>query len=281
MHTTADTAALAERIRTLRRLLTQWRQWERMQATTTNPAELQRLRHRLQQLLTQTRAWEWQALWEVLERHLDRFDTELPHRWEQWRVHWVTRLQEALGPDADVLRVRGTALSWRMLRLEPDLERDRVRILYGPDRLDARPADPVRLARWLRQWYRDLTRRARPPEQFIPVLARAYRRAQTTGHHTSPVPIMAVYRELVILAQPNAFWADARPRAFRAYPRYLFSYELALLRRVPADTAAHHVRLITAPFATTHRRSDYIWVPEGDTPEGTRYAWIEVTAKSL
>ena len=275
-----DPSALAERIRTLRRLLTQWRRWERMANAPTNPAELQRLRNRLRNILDQVRAWDWQSLWAAVEHPLDRFDTELPQRWEQWRVHWIARLRTALGADADLLQIRGTTVTWRMLRLEPHLEHDRVHILYGPDRLDTRPADPMRLARWLQQWYRDLTRRARTPERFVPILVRAYRRAQTAGGHTSPVPIMAVYRELVLLHQSNAFWTDARTRTFRAYPRYLFSYELALLRRTAA-TAAYRVRLITAPFATTRRRADHIWVPDGDTPEGTRYAWIEITAEHL
>jgi|GEM_PF-1478265 hypothetical protein len=266
---------LTARIRHLRRLADRLRRLRNEAARPeTHPLTLSRRHAEVAALLEKAAAWDWAGGWQTLQAYLETLRAELPERWIPWRQRWFQDLTEALGPLAESLRLQGSWLSLGFLRIEPDLERDRVTVSYGPEDIETRRSDPRALGRWLQAWYRDLQRRALPPERFVEVLWQAYREARNPSGDPR-VPIAAVYRRLVVARQSSTFWTDAEARHFTPYPRYLFSYELYRLREAPdAWTARFQIQLLPAAFEATRRRGDYVWVPEGFRPEGARYAFL-------
>lgn len=254
---------LARRLRQLQTALTQ-----------DVPAALQRHLQAVQKTLQPLIEEDWTSWFHELDQTLQALQAEMPVRWQRWHAHWLQRLREALGVNEAGLTVQGGWVVYGFLRLQPDLERDRVTVYYGPERLTVRSADPVALARWIQRWIGELQRRALAPERFVDLLRDAYRRAQRGEPR---VPIQDVYRHMVLLRQSPTFWADANTHHFTPYPRYLFSYELATLRAHPeAWCRRFRIQLIAASLEATRRRIGYVWVPEGAGPEGSRYAYLVI-----
>ncbi len=274
-------AELTSRIRHLRRLTDRLRRLRTESAQVETPPQVLKKRHaEVAGLLQTAAAWDWTAGWQALQDYLRTVQESLPERWVPWRQRWFQQLTESLGPLAESLQPQGTWLSLGFLRVEPDLEGGRVTVSYGPERVETRRAEPRSLGRWLQRWYQDLNRRALPPDRFVELLWQAYQEARSSGGDPR-VPIGVVYRRLVVARQSAAFWADAEPRNFTPYPRYLFSYELYRLREAPdVWSSRFQVQLLAAAFETTRQRTDYVWVPDGFRPEGARYAFLVMERKA-
>ena len=203
----------------------------------------------------------------------------LPQRAARWRMMWLKRTAEAVTATGLNVRIEGGYVVIPPLRVGPPERKKQAVVFFGPEQVGLLPPEPRRIASWLKRWFDRLQKVLSPPDVFIDQLWSAYRRV-IKGSPGERAALNAIYRELVIIRQPATFWTDATERRFRAYPRYLFSLELARLREHPEVWQDRFdIRLVTATFDATRHRRDYLWVPERGGGGGYRYAWIILQPK--
>lgn len=91
----------------------------------------------------------------------------------------------------------------------------------------------------------------------------------------APVPIHAVYLELVWALQPPAFCENPVAENFREYSRAAFSADLSRVHEELGKRAIDAVfRLQVASRAFTKKKRDSLWVPADATGKGTHYSHV-------
>lgn len=161
--------------------------------------------------------------------------------------------------------------------LKLNFEFGRAELFFGPeiDKIKTGlPLDPAALSSYIKNYHRELQPGDFDAAGFGRELRDAYRRK--IGFAGKPaaekIPILEVFREMVISRQKPQFLADPRKENYREYPRVLFSFELYRLRQ--ADVPGLDLHLFTATFDATADRQAALWVPDNENGDGTYYSHL-------
>jgi len=175
--------------------------------------------------------------------------------------------------------VRG---QYPLLRIGPytlklNFDFGRAELFFGPEVEKIKtglPMDPSGLFKFIRDFHQTL----KPDDFDAAGFGRELREAclrKTGSAGKSPpekIPLLRIFRELVLMRQKPQFFADPRKENFREYPRVRFAFDLYRLRR--SDVPGLGLHLFTATFDATADRQAALWVPDNETGDGTYYSHL-------
>ena len=105
-------------------------------------------------------------------------------------------------------------------------------------------------------------------------LAQGPRGSRSSGGGGEPrQPVLDVLAELNWVSQPRGFALDPTTKAFKAVTRQSFAWDLYRLKRARSLTVeGRRLVLHAAVYDETRKRETYLWVPDDDKGNGTRYS---------
>lgn len=182
------------------------------------------------------------------------------------------------------LKEKGFALSGQLpnlkagfYHLKVNWDSKKVQILFGPELLKTISLDPRAICQVVVDSYSALKRGLIPPEKFIDLLYRGYARALVLQgkQDGERLPIMTVLKEVVFLNQDEKFLSDPSKGNFKPITRLQFAIQLYELRKSNVlKWEGKDLHLMEAPFDATFKKQMFLWVPDNERGEGTRFSHI-------
>ncbi|HIC90561.1 MAG TPA: hypothetical protein EYP21_00555 [Syntrophaceae bacterium] len=184
----------------------------------------------------------------------------------------------------DLFKEKGLTLSGQLpnlkvgfYHLKVNWEAKRVQIFFGPELVKSVPLDPEGICQAVVDFSTSMKKGLIQPEEFMPLLYKGYERALTTcgKEDGERLPIMEVLKEIVFQIQDEKFLSDPSKGNFKPLSRIQFAIQLYQLRREQIlRWKEKDLHLVVAPFDATFKRQMFLWVPDNERGEGTRFSHI-------
>jgi hypothetical protein len=200
---------------------------------------------------------------------------ELEKSKDDFRFKFGQELKDLCAPDGFPVKGQYPLLRVGLYTLKLNFEFGAAELFFGPEIEKIKgglPLDPATLAEFIKKYHRDLMAERFDPAAFGRELQAAYerRRASAGKAANEKIPILEVFRELVLARQKPQFFIDPKRENFQEYPRVRFAFELYRLRQ--ANSPGLH--LFTATFDATADRKSALWVPDNEAGNGTYYSHL-------
>ncbi|RRR70196.1 MAG: hypothetical protein EI684_13705 [Candidatus Viridilinea halotolerans] len=229
------------------------------------------LTKKIDRVATTTAAMSEQVpLPESLQQWLSDYKQNLSTKAAKARERFANELDELLRPIG--LRLSGALpeLHAGLFTIEVDAEGTKVTLWYGrkQERLGHLALDSSKVKDYVEKQRKELGAKL-VFEKFYAKLTQAYQRAKRS-HNEENVPITNVLVEMAFLLQKPVFYEDPRREYYIEYQRADFSYDLYQFRDSLIQKGLH-LRVATRVY---NQRSMYLWIPERDEGQGSRYSHL-------
>ena len=196
---------------------------------------------------------------------------------DDFRFSFGQELKKLCEPEGFPVRGQYPLLRIGIYTLKLNFEFGRAELYFGPEIETIKtglPLEPAALTEFIKKYHHELKSDKFDPAGFGRELREAYRRKTGPAGKSSAekMPLLEVFREMVLGRQKPQFLADPRRENFREYPRVRFAFELYRLRQ--ADVPGLGIHLFTATFDATADRQAALWVPDNETGDGTYYSHL-------
>ena len=158
-----------------------------------------------------------------------------------------------------------------------DAARGRATIQVGPDTVARERPSPARIAAALAGFKKDVLNCSLDEDDFLARVLEAWQRARrlSAGSATARQPILAVLEELNWVSQARSFRLDPSSAGFKAVTRLGFAWDLYRLRRARRlSLGGRRLVLHAAVYDETRKRESYLWVPDDEQGNGTRFSGV-------
>ena len=236
---------------------------------------LPKLRARVSKLEEIRRLGQGESYVQELADWIDQYKSTIESEAEEIRKQFGAELEQELRQLGLSLSGQYPELNAGLFTIELDFDKGKTTLWYGPkqERLDQCPLSVNKIVIHLERARQELGSQL-PEEELLEKLREAYYRAVGTKRG-EPVPIIRVLAELAFLLQGPRFLQDPKQENYKSYGRADFSYDLFRIRRFfLKHSRFSKIHLTIATRSYTRRRSDFLWVPDGENGEGTTYSHL-------
>ncbi len=213
----------------------------------------------------------------TLSQTLETEGLTLKEREEEFFFEFVKTLEQLLKEKEITLSGQLPNLKAGVYRLKVNWEAKRVQIFFGPELLKSVSLDPHLICQGISDFADSMKKALIPPQEFIQVLHKGYERALKAHgkEDRERLPIMDVLKEIVFQIQDEKFLSDPSRGNFRPFGRIQFAVQLYQLRKNgPLRWKDRDLHLMVAPFDATFKKRMFLWVPDNEIGEGTRFSHI-------
>jgi hypothetical protein len=213
----------------------------------------------------------------TLSQTLENEGFTLKEREEEFFFEFVRILEQHLKEKGITLSGQLPNLKAGVYRLKVNWEAKRVQIFFGPELLKSVSLDAQLICQGISDFADSMKKALIPTQEFIEVLHKGYKRTlKACGKEDGErLPIMGVLKEIVFQIQDEKFLSDPSRGNFRPFGRIQFAMQLYQLRKKGLlrwkDKDLH---LMVAPFDATFKKRMFLWVPDDEMGEGTRFSHI-------
>jgi len=209
---------------------------------------------------------------------MDRYKSEIEKTREEVKKHFGTGLEDRLKELNFSLTGQYPELRAGLFTIELDFEQWRATLWYGPkqEKLDSCSLSIIEIAKRIEKARSELGSKI-PEKELLEKLYHAYKRAVHT--YGEEAPIIKVLAEMAYLLQSQRFLQDPKREHFKSYSRADFSFDLFRIQQFQRNITPPTVHLKTATRAFTKRRSDFLWIPQGESGKGTVYSHLRFEEK--
>lgn len=206
-----------------------------------------------------------------LENWVNSEEVKIEQEETEWRANFGAELSRLLAGEGISLKGQYPLLRAGFYTIRVSFEAGSAALFWGNEAeviASNLPLSPKEIFDTIKKTDELLKKRKSEPRKFYENLKIAYKRVPSQKE--GKVLLTEVLRELTFLQQPKAFLENPVKKNFVEYPRFVFSYDLFLLRK----EGLPGIRFVVATFDATTSRRTALWIPDDEEGNGTYYSYI-------